>query len=244
MADLDEFDDELPSIEDLDDDLVAPEPDEDDEAEAKADDTPNETAQLRAEIEALKRDKDAEKADEQQRQAQWTAAQIEAKEADLKARRKAALEADDLDEESRLNDEILEVKLQRKLTAAPAKAEPSVAPAAQSWADANPRFHTDEAFKQHALTEYKKLQADGFDYTHPRFYQELDKRLNRTPRMTGDIRNGGPVSRGSRTDTGTEASKQDRGWMQKFGINFNDPNAKKHWKASKSMVAQMSRGGR
>lgn len=257
MADIDEFDDDIPNIDDLDAELATvdtDEPDldddqddaEDDKAAPKPDDKPaDDTAQLRAEIEALKREKHEERKAEQQRQAQWQIAQLETKEAELKTQRKAALEADDLDEESRLSDEILEIKLQRKLTAAPAAETPSVAPAAQAWADANPRFHTDAQFKQHTLAEYQKLQDEGYDYTHPRFYQELDKRLNRTPRMTGDIRHGGPVSRSARTnDTSAEASRQDRGWMEKFGINPNDKRAVKHWKSSKGLVAQMTRGGR
>lgn len=247
---MDDFNDD--DLKELDEELSALEPDEDlpdfdndDEAEKEPEvEQPkiDETAQLRAEIDALKRSQEAEKRAEAEAAERARQEQLKAREEELKARRKEALESDDLDQFDKIDEELSEVRLQRRMTVQVKRPASTAPAAAQEWAEKNPRFFSDSAFHDLALAENAKLLAEGLNPEHPRFYQELDKRLNRTPRMNGDNKQGAPVQRTARHSSGDrEAGRQDRGWMEKFGIDSGDKKAQAEWTKSKRIVQQMTR---
>lgn len=251
LASLD-LDEPLPDIDELgakdgDDapeQASEPETDEPEPSAAKIDDT----AQLRAEVEALKREQEAARYAEAQAAEQARQAQLEARESELKAKRREALEADDMDAYEKIDDELADVRYQRRAQhqpVAPESSAPQAPQAAVEWVNRNPRFNTDAAFKAAAMEINNQLINEGFNPDHPRFYQEIDKRLNRTPRMNGDNKQGAPVNRAStaRTDT-RSADRQDRSWMEKLGIPATDKRAQTLWAQSKRQVQQMARGGR
>lgn len=122
--------------------------------------------------------------------------------------------------------------------------------AAQGWIDKNPRFRSDQRFADEAVAMSKRLEAEGLRNDHPRFYQELDRRLKRTPAMgkNGSRTSGAPVSRGDgRSDAQKAAPTEfDTRFMTKFGF---DPNNKRHlqeWRKHKRQMNEehQARGGR
>jgi hypothetical protein len=62
--------------------------------------------------------------------------------------------------------------------------------------------------------------------------------------MSGDTRNGAPVSRANPRQDTASASRQDARWMEKFGIDPGNKAAQAEWARSKKAVQKLSRGAR
>lgn len=91
--------------------------------------------------------------------------------------------------------------------------------AADAWIAKNPRFRSDQKFAEEALAVARRLEADGMNPGHPKFYEALDRQLKRTPPMNRNGRtSGAPVtagaqSRGNDQPRLTETDKQQlRDW--------------------------------
>lgn len=114
--------------------------------------------------------------------------------------------------------------------------QPSLNPAAQAWVDANPRFQSDQAFADQAVAAAKALEAEGYDKSSPKFYEQLDRRMRRSPRMQSQGHgSGAPVSRsGSGTaEPKGKASQFDEKFMRRFGLDPNNPRHLNAWRANK-----------
>lgn len=225
-------------------DAGEPEGQESADADGQRDD---ETIALRAELEAIKREKEAERLAEQRAQAEWQAKQeadqLEAKERELTEKRKAALESDDLDAEAKFNDELIDVKLKRKAVAelrqqeaTPTQsAEDHLTPAARAWLQLNPEFYSDKDYKARVLAVNGELQKAGMKVDDPKFYRELDKRLNEASKPKQKHGQVAGVSRGSAMNAGNKPASQskltsdDLRKMRKYGLDTSNPDHRRGW---------------
>lgn len=184
------------------------------------------------------------------------AALSEAREAWKKAERDYENDAIDLDKKAEIQQQLIDARYRlneaetNRSAADRAVSEQAqqIAPAAQAWIAANPRFNTDRAFQDQALELSQRLTADGYDASHPRFYQELDRRLRSTPRMNGNGRtSGGPVNRvGGPVRRGGSATLTDfdKKMMGRFGLNPRDQRHVKQWMGNKAALARREGRGR
>lgn len=117
------------------------------------------------------------------------------------------------------------------------------APAVQGWIDANPRFKTDAAFRERASKIAAQLEQEGLNPSHPRMYQELDKRLRTKPAMgskSGNRSAPAPATRQperGRSSGDLSPSAFDSKWMPKIGLNPNNKAHLKEWKKNYNDLA-------
>jgi hypothetical protein len=115
---------------------------------------------------------------------------LAAQEREAKAALKSAYDADDVDQITEAHARMTELQLRRARAAAPvetpagddeaqAPADNGLPEAAQSWIARNSWFNNpgSERRTELAITINRELLEQGLDVSHPRFYQELDKRM-------------------------------------------------------------------
>lgn len=232
----DDFKDPFDLTEDVTDDESTDVSDGHDEADQGQTDE----GALREELEALKREHAQARiaADQQRAKAQLDEREqaLTSQEQALTAQRRKALEEDDLEAFDRVDAELTEVRFTRQALAQqrtqPPARDPAddVVPAAKAWVEKNPRFNTDQAFRQKVLEVNKTLQDEGYNLAHPRFYQELDRRLNPPKQRSGDVAG---VARGSassgRPTSQTRLTEADLKSMARYNMNPNSPEHRRAW---------------
>lgn len=238
--------DESPKDEDFN------EPELQDEPEEAVEDEPEEEPEPAAP--QIADDREAAKAQAEDVARQW-AAHVQAKEQELSDIRKKLIEAEDVGESSEtkvaiqesLATALLEVREAKKGFQEAATYHQQVstprAPAAQAWIDANPKYKTDPAFKARATKLAAQLEAEGYAVSHPRLYQELDKRLRAKPVLGKPGKSGAaPVNRGSQQSAkSTGPSDFDKRWMKNLGLNPSDKRHLAEWKHHYGEMAGESR---
>lgn len=268
MADKDPFemsDDELASELDHDDIKESGHGDEafdisgDDHESAEGadsgDEADREAAALRREVEALRREQEAARVAEQQAQArarveaeqQARARELEQKEQALTAKRRKALEEDDLDAFDQIDAELTDVRLERRTMASantsaarPAEADSGmsdVADPAKAWAALHPEFFTDPAFKQRALAINEALLKEGYRVDDPKLYRELSERLakpekDEKPRQragqVAGVSRGNAVS-GARPASQRKLTSDDLRSMRRYNMDPQNPAHRRAW---------------
>lgn len=209
-----------------------------------ADETPDVDA-IRQEIEALRQEREAAKVAEDQArerlQAQAQQAELDAKEQAVLARRRAALEADDLDGETEALGEFFDVRLrkhamdqmQREAVHPSTDATDNLAAAARGWLALNPEFNTDPAFKARAL-EANEVLSKKYRADDPKLYKELDKLLAEPTKKRQQAGQVAGVNRGNAMATKRPASQSkltndDLRSMRKYNMDPNNPRDRLAW---------------
>jgi hypothetical protein len=180
---------------------------------------------------------------------------LDKREAELKARRDAALEQGELTTYNELNDELDEVKWQkRKRAERPVQPEPEhgtreatqrpeIAPAAQAWIDRNSDWlQSDEDRKIAAAKIEKQLVAEGYTYQDPETYKELDRRLasygseeagfeDEVPATPRGATSGVPRDTSSNIPRNRKGvlTRDDLSRMKRAGFDPSDPSHRKAW---------------
>jgi hypothetical protein len=113
------------------------------------------------------------------------------------------------------------------------QSEDRVANAARAWAELNPEFYSDPAFKAKVLKLNEQLTKEGFKVDDPKLYRELDRRLQggQVKPKSGNVAG---VSRGSAVNPNRPASKMtltesDKRTMRKYQMDPSNPAHRKHW---------------
>lgn len=204
--------------------------------------------EIRQELEALRQEREAARIAQEQAQAayQWQAqqAELDAKEQAVAAKRRAALEADDLDAETEALAELMDIRLQKQAMAQRQQeaaqptpsAEDRIAPAAKAWVELNPEFNTDPAFRKKAKELSKLLESRGFKPSDPNLYRELDKLLadQSAPKKRQQAGQVAGVSRGNamaakRPASQSKLTNDDLRSMRKYNMDPNNPNHRRAW---------------
>ena len=253
MADPFDLDTE---VEEEIEDISLDEPEQDTgELEAGApEDEGNEQDTLKAEVEALKR----QQAEAQQAQLRAQEAALEAKrqaeldvrEKDLLKQRREALENDDLESFDKLDEELVDIRLEKKLARVQDKRqaedpESDLAPAAKDWINRNTWFRNGGA----QADKVKKLAAElqsQYDVNDPALYEEIDRQLASKPKavasaeppkqkagaVAGVNRGGGqPKKNGSK-----KLTRSDLQSMSKYGLDPNNQDHRRGWLRRNSPV--------
>lgn len=249
--------DELDLEQEIDEALIDESPKDEDFDEPELQDEPEETVDEEPEKDPepvtpqIADDRESAKAQAEEVARQW-ATHVQTKEQELEDIRKSLIEAEDTGEsaevkvaiQEKLATALLEVREAKKGFQEAATYHQQVstprAPAAQAWIDANPRYRTDPAFKARAIKIAAQLEADGYSVTHPRLYQELDKRLRAKPVLGKPGKSGAaPVNRGSQQAAKTSGPTDfDKRWMSKIGLNPNDKRHLAEWKHHYAEMAE------
>lgn len=200
-------------------------------------------------------DREAEQARAAEVVNQWRAYASE-KEGILNEIRRQLIEADDLDKpaeervaiQSALAEAMIDAREAKKGLDQAAAYQQQVnqprAKAAEEWIARNPKFKTDPAFKARVEKIARKLrEEEGMSESHPRMYQELDKRLRAKPVLGKRGKQGAaPVQRSSQSAASKDApSDFDKKWMARIGLNPSDKKHLSEWKHHYSEMAQESR---
>ena len=179
------------------------------------------------------------------------------REKDVLERRNKALDAGELPEYNELNDELLDIKMERvrrsnrpkierEPETPPASDKPKVAKAAQDWIDSQDWINVDEEKTATAAKIERQLKNEGYSYNDPETYKELDRRLAAydAPPATDDDDLGldddppprqtavGGVNRDTapRTPRGKGVlTRDDLGRMKRAGFDPSDPSHRKAW---------------
>lgn len=183
---------------------------------------------------------------------------LEQREKELKTRRDKALEEGELTTYNELNDELDEVKWQKRTRAQrPVQPEPehetqeappksNVTPAAQAWIDKNSDWlQSDDDRKIAAAKIEKQLVAEGYTYQDPETYRELDRRLATygndsleeydddvaQPATPRGATGGVPRDTGSNVPRNRKGvlTRDDLGRMKRAGFDPSDPAHRKAW---------------
>jgi hypothetical protein len=195
-------------------------------------------AQIQQTAEAWAAEVERRKAAIAEAQAAWKKAEQQYETDDIDLDQKLEIQQKLIDARYRLNEAETAAAAARRQAEDEASA---MAPAAQAWVSANPRFKSDQVFAAQAIAVSRQLESEGFNNTHPRFYAELDRRLRSTPRMGGNQQrsSGGPVIRsgGQRGPAeGPTLTAFDRKMMSRFGLNPNDKRHAKQWLGNKQAL--------
>ena len=187
----------------------------------------------------------------QQWQAHYAAKQQEL--ADIRAK---LIEADDLDKTAEERVAIQESLAAATLDVREAKKgfEQAVAyhqqvshprpKATTDWINGNKRYQTDPAYRARADKLAAQLEnQEGLNPSHPRFYQELDKRLMTKKPLGRPGKNGAaPVRRSSQSAQSKDsASDFDRRFMVRVGLNPADKKHLAEWKHHASDLVREAR---
>ena len=224
------------------------------EAEAEEPDTETDDDEPEAEPEPRPviddRDPEAEKAADVAQQ--WQA-YLGAKEQELAAIKAKLIEADDLDKsaeervtlQTQLADTMLEIRDAKAKTQAAIDYHRQVsAPKPEpmrAWIAKNSKYKTDPSFKARVDRIADALHGqEGLSPSHPRFYQELDRRLMAKKSMGKPGKQGAAPVR--RTSQAAQAKDQptdfDKRWMPKIGLN---PAKKEHLAEWRHHAAELAR---
>ena len=258
-TDIDPFDIDDTFVEEELHDDEARERSEDDykaaDTDGRADESGSDTEALKREVEALRREHEAARVAEQEAQArarveaeqQARARELEQKEQALTAKRRKALEEDDLDAFDQIDAELTDVRLERRTMASantsavrPAEADSGmsdVADPAKAWAALHPEFFSDPAFKARALEINEALLAEGYKVDDPKLYRELSARLEvkpekgEKPRQRAGAVAG--VSRGNGVSQKPASQRklngEDLRSMRKYSLDPNNPAHRRAW---------------
>jgi hypothetical protein len=158
---------------------------------------------------------------------------------DLRQRRRDALEIGDHDEVNAIDEKLLDIKVKSKTEpkrepnatqntpARESQPTPPVNAAMNQWLQANAwiRDPKQEAKLDKADAIYKDLVAKGYDPEEPELYEEIDKRMKRETPPPGNGPDRGQIT-GSDKSAFTAQDKRD---MENWGLDPNDPKARKEW---------------
>ena len=246
-----ELDEALSGDEITDEDFTSVEETETEEPDTEIEDDDEPEPEPKPVIED--RDPEAEKAAEVAQQ--WQA-YLGAKEQELAAIKAKLIEADDLDKsaeervtlQTQLADTMLEIRQAKEKTQAAIDYHRQVsAPKPEpmrAWIAKNSKYKTDPAFKARVDRIADALHGqEGLSPSHPRFYQELDKRLMAKKSMGKPGKQGAaPVRRTSQAAPAKDQpSDFDRRWMPKIGLN---PAKKEHLAEWRHHAAELAREAR
>lgn len=181
---------------------------------------------------------------------------LETRVKDLQARRDKALDDGELTEYAKLNDELTDTKLDvvkrttKRVQAPepdpePAKKTDDIAPAARAWLEKNADWLDEDPDKAAKAAKIEKaLVREGYAYSDPDTYEELDRRLNGeaasedddlyddnepTPRAgatAGVVRDAG--ARNARQRPGT-ITRDDLARMKRAGFDPQSAEDRKGW---------------
>jgi hypothetical protein len=181
---------------------------------------------------------------------------LEDREKDLIARRAKALDEGEMKEYNELNDELMDLKVERR-TRKVIKPEPEPVPAKEDttsrvseatrkWVDQNSDWlNSDKAKAAEAVKIERQLIKEGYSTSDPDLYQELDKRLNggtdddesiedlleedERPQQRGAT-TGVPRDRGTRqAGKRGRLTRDDLVRMKRANLDPNNPEHRKAW---------------
>lgn len=194
-----------------------------------------EKSELKAKIEALEADRLKEVAER-------NTTTLEQKRQDLLERRKEYLEIGDYDELNKVDEQLMDIKIQARQKPEPAKQEPKQEQSPESRQALEPEQPVNQAladwqsknkwvFDQNqqgrlakANKVFESVLADGYDIDEPETYIEIDKRLKReVPPPTG------APDRGQVTGNDRKFTEQDRKDMTAWGLDPTDVKARQLW---------------
>ena len=118
--------------------------------------------------------------------------------------------------------------------------------ARREWIAANQKLIADPRTHAQAKKMYFQLKEAGYDPSHPRFYQELDKRMKQTPRMGGQSarRSTGvapAVHTDNRGNAGPDMSKKEKWFITRLGLDPRKDEVKAQWRDSKRNTARVAK---
>jgi hypothetical protein len=190
---------------------------------------------LAAQEERIKALAEAHQAQAEERQSRQHENELQ----ELRQRRRDALEIGDHDEVNAIDEQLLDIKVKSKTepTREPlaipntpvreSQPTPPVNAAMSQWLQANAwtRDPKQEAKLDKADAIYKDLVAKGYDPEEPELYEEIDKRMKREMPPPGNGPDRGQIT-GSDKGAFTAQDKRD---MENWGLDPNDPKARKEW---------------
>lgn len=201
------------------------------EREARA----KESAELRAEIEALKQDRLKEVHEQ-------TAQELEQRQKDLIQRKKDAYEIGDHDEQAVIDDELLNLKLKAMQQQPLREQQPQqeyqahqeTQPKAQADWQASNQWVFDEKQASRlakANAVFSDLLADGYETDDPDLYVQLDKKLKReTPPPSGAVDRGQIIG----NDDSKGFTSTDKAKMRDWGLDPGNAEHRKEWIKNKA----------